>query len=126
MSDPVDYMNKLLQWPLDPPNGPPPEWDERWSIKVAAACEIISERDYQIERRNKNISQLLEILSECEIPLPAIYAARIAIVDACEILGRPTPGEMDSAMPWEDQVLYHLNRAAEIMQAQPTPPNHLP
>jgi len=56
MSDPLTYMNELLQW-RDPP---PP--DERWERKVATACAMIAERDAEIVRINRcNRQQRAEI-----------------------------------------------------------------
>ena len=43
MSDPLDYMNAFCQW------DDPPKYDEKWAKTLAAACEIISDRDATIE-----------------------------------------------------------------------------
>ena len=43
MSDPLDYMNILTMWK------DPPEQDDRWIQKLAQACDMISNRDAEIE-----------------------------------------------------------------------------
>jgi len=63
--DAVEYMNALCTW------NNPPKWSDRWSKKVAWACEIIVERDERIAEltaENKRLSsQLPEGMQDCTI-----------------------------------------------------------
>ena len=56
MSDPLDYMNALCKWPEPPPQ------DDRWIKKLAAACEMIAERDADVQRWKFVCEQLAQAM----------------------------------------------------------------
>ena len=49
--DAVEYMNELCTW------NNPPKWSDRWSKKVAWACEIIVERDERISELEAQLAK---------------------------------------------------------------------
>ena len=69
MSDPLTYMNTLTQWKEPPP------WDVQWAHTVGQACQMISERDLQIDNIHKMLiaeqCKVAQLLAACEAALEA-------------------------------------------------------
>jgi len=65
--------------------------------------------------------------NDCKKPLRSVKEWGRGVVDVyvipCENCAAQLHMHGDSAASWEEQALYHLEKAAEIMQAQPTPPS---
>ena len=87
MSDPLDYMNKLTTWP------DPPELDDRWIQKMAQACDMISNRDAEIEglKRELKIANEKWQLYEKKYILPCFKWAKELNIDL-ENLVKENPG----------------------------------
>ena len=58
VTDPLDYMNQLTVWP------DPPPYDDRWIKKLAQACDLISNRDAQIDSLKKELKKYIKIIEE--------------------------------------------------------------
>lgn len=71
MSDPLTYMNTLTQWKEPPP------WDVKWAHTVGQACQMISERDLQIDNLHKML-----VAEQCKVG--QLLAACEAVVEECD------------------------------------------
>ncbi len=92
--DAVDYMNELTRWPY------PPAIDERWIKKLAAACDMIVQRDRTIATLE---SQLAAARGEGAIPSEAWE-------DGCEYLGRLWCSKRNVLAVWDaDRKLWRCN-----------------
>jgi hypothetical protein len=99
-SDPLDYMNKFCVWPDPPPA------DFRWEKKVAAACDMISERDAtiaqlteQLAQKDAEIERLMRAIATSMENYDLCYKRRDAVTAELE---RLREGVAKLAKAWRD------------------------